>query len=59
MLWKRDLKFGRAGTFLMEINPDLVKLLASGKHDRACQDCSSESPVEAGRLLATVPSTEH
>lgn len=43
----------------MEINPDLVKLLASGKRGRACQDCSSESPLEAGRLLATIPSTEH
>lgn len=59
MLWKRDSKFGRAGTFLMEINPDLVKLLASGKRGRACQDYSSESPVEAGRLLATILSTEH
>lgn len=38
MLWKRDLKFGRVGTFLVEINPDLVKLLASGKHGRACSE---------------------
>lgn len=35
-LWKRDLKFGRVGAFLVEIKTDLVKLSASGKHGCAC-----------------------
>lgn len=35
-LWKKDLKFGRVGAFLVEVNTDLVKLLASGRPGCAC-----------------------
>jgi len=35
-VWKRDVKFGRVRAFLMEINTDLVKWLASGKRGCAC-----------------------
>lgn len=52
MLWKRDLKFGRVGAFLVEINTDLVKLLASGRHG-----CTHLEEPFSGRLLRS-PSAE-